>query len=110
MAKFRAKAEIDAVQLRWDTWNEVCELIGEFPDGATGVFLDQWDQPTHKFPGGTARIGFKYIDARGCEQLAVENDWIVKGITGLIFHVPAAKFAEKYDPVEAHYLDHEPLT
>lgn len=43
MAKFRKKPiEIEAIQLRWTTWSEVCDFLGDTfivhnPDGASRI-------------------------------------------------------------------------
>lgn len=103
MAKYRTKTVVDAVQLRWDTWNEVTELIGEFAKGMHGVYIDAFDEVYEKHPGGNPRIGLRYFDAAGYEAVAFEDDWIVKGVGGRIFHWPNATFAQTYEPIVGPY-------
>lgn len=129
MAKYRVKAEVEAIQLRWDTWNDVCVLIGKFDNSIRGMFIDPFGNAHEKYMGADARIGLRYINSAGNETIAVQDDWIIKGTTGRIFHCPAAEFKEKYEPVEdtfsygvsygvnanshrdhIYYNDHEPLT
>lgn len=110
MAKFRVRSTVDAVQLRWDTWNEVCDLIGEFNEDIRGVYIDKFDQVHDHFMGADARIGLRYVDSEGCDQVAFQDDWIIRGFAGRIFHWPAETFAATYEPVEADYNDHPPLT
>lgn len=61
MAKFRRKpTPVEAVQLRWDTWSEVCELIaapGGLKEGhPEGCYVDAEGNVTEDTNG---RIGLK---------------------------------------------------
>ena len=41
MGRFRKKpVVIEAVQLTWETWNEVCDFVGPFPEGMRGCYID----------------------------------------------------------------------
>src|SRR5438105_766523 len=99
MPKFRPRATLEAVQLTWQNWNEVCELVGEFPEGTRGVWVSPegvWSD----VPDPDSRIGFIYDHPRGYHILAVENDWIIRGTTGRIFHCPEEAFEAAYEPVD----------
>jgi hypothetical protein len=58
MPRFRNKPiEVEAVQLTWQTWGEVCELLPDpFPEGMRGVAIDA-DGNTHDQPAADDRIG-----------------------------------------------------
>lgn len=97
MPKFRKKpVVIDAIQLRWDTWVDVCDLIGEFPAGMRGVFVGPnglaSDEPQ---PG--SRIGLVIPTLEG-HMLATEGDWIIKGVQGEFYPCKPDIFAETYEP------------
>ena len=108
--KYRKRpVEIEAVQLRWDTWNEVCDLTGPFPEGMSGVFIDHHGNLRAEFPGdgpmGTVpcRIGLRIPTLEGT-MLAIEGDYIIKGIAGELYPCKAHIFESTYDPVEESAL------
>jgi hypothetical protein len=90
---------IEAVQLTWQTWNEVCDFVGEFTDGMRGVYVNpdgpDWaDKPMWADP----RIGFLIPTLEG-EMLAVENDWIIRGVQGELYPCKPDIFEATYEPV-----------
>lgn len=110
MAKFRPRATVEAVQLTWNTWSEVCDLIGKFDDTIKGIFIDPFGNAHDHYMGQDAKIGLRYLDSAGREKIAVQDDWIIRGTTGRIFHWPAEAFSASYEPVEPNYNDHPPLS
>ncbi|MFF4346826.1 hypothetical protein [Streptomyces sp. NPDC001530] len=106
MAQYRKRpVEIEAVQLRWDTWSEVCEFVGEFPDGMRGVYVDENDKPRDDFPGDrpdgrVARIGLLIPTLEGT-MLAVEDDWIIRGVKGELYPCKPDIFAVTYEAIGA---------
>lgn len=69
MAKYRMKpsTEVEAIQLRWDTWSDMCKHagVGKLADRKPeGVTLEE------------GRIGL-YIPTPDGLMLAQENDWII---------------------------------
>jgi len=79
MSLFRKKpVVIEAVQLRWDTWNEMCEHAGVSPAESTpkGVYVDA---DGHVTDDCNARIGLLIPTLEG-EMLATENDWVIRGV------------------------------
>jgi hypothetical protein len=73
--------EVEAVQLTWQTWSEVCDLLGEppWPEGMHGVYVrpdDTWVEPWTGAPGDM-RIGLLIPTLEGT-MLAVEGDYVIR--------------------------------
>lgn len=104
MAKFRSKTVVvHAVQLLWATWNEVCSLI-DAPGGLEkgnpeGCYVDDAGTVTEDTNG---RIGLKIPTPDQPEPfaLAVEGDWIVRGLSGELYPLSAAEFGKQYEPID----------
>ena len=92
--KFRKKpVVIEAVQLRWDTWNEMCEHadVGKLTDGKPeGVQLDEDGNM------GGDLIGLHIPTLEGL-MLAVENDWIIRGVAGELYPCKPDIFDQTYE-------------
>lgn len=104
--RFRKRpVEIEAVQLSWPNWEEVCALIGPFPEGMRGVYVggtdNTWGFTNHWGPPLNGnRIGLLIPTLEG-EMLAVEGDWIIKGIEGEFYPCKPGIFEKTYEPVES---------
>ncbi|KOG31365.1 hypothetical protein [Streptomyces resistomycificus] len=104
MKRFRKRpVEIDAVQLRPATWSDVIEFVGDFPDGMRGVYLDENNEPQDYFTadgpdGRAARIGLLIPTLEGT-MLALEDDWIIRGVRGELYSCRADIFRETYEEV-----------
>lgn len=88
MAKFRKKpVVIEAVQLRWDTWGEMCDHagVGKLADGK---------------PEGRVGKDFIQMSIPTLEGLMIahENDWIIKGVKGEIYPCKPDIFDATYEP------------
>ena len=90
MTKYRKRPiVVEAVQLRWDTWSEVCELadVGGLrngkPEGKDG-------------PDGTIQLA---IPTKEGVMLASENDWIIKGVAGEVYPWKPEIFEQTYEAV-----------
>ena len=90
--KYRKKpVVIDAVQLRWDTWDEICEFVGvgKLSDGKPeGVNPD----------GDYERIGLAIPTLEGV-MMAIQDDFIIKGIKGEFYPCKPDIFTATYEPV-----------
>ena len=87
MAKYRKKPiVIEAVQLRWDTWSEMCEFagVGKLTDG----------KPEGQQDG--EKIGLNIPTLEGLMH-ARENDWIIKGVEGEISPCKPRIFEATYE-------------
>lgn len=98
--KFRKKpVVVAAVQLRWDTWSEMCEFASVSPDGPHGV------------PDFAPEIAMVIPTLEG-EMTARENDWIIRGVQGELYPCKPDIFATTYEPVdrvvESHSYTKEP--
>ena len=106
MGRYRKKpVEIDAVQLTWPTWSDVCEFVGAFPEGMKGVYVDEDGKAREDFPGDqpngdVARIGLLIPTLEGT-MLAVQDDWIIRGVQGELYPCKPDIFAATYEAVEA---------
>jgi hypothetical protein len=112
--RFRKKPVIiEAVQLRWDTWDEMCEHagVGRLVDGApegcylgvdgnpTDVPLYAFDDPTDHLGDGP-RIGLKIPTLEGL-MIGRQGDWIIKGVRGELYPCKPDIFERTYEPVDA---------
>jgi len=100
MAKFRKKpVVIEAVQLLWTTWDEMCKHadVGKFEDGKSeGCFVDKDGNITKN---GNDRIGLRIPTLEGT-MLAVEGDWVIRGIKGELYPCKPDIFAATYEPAD----------
>lgn len=99
MAQFRKKpVVIEAVQLRWETWQEMCDHagVGAVVDGKPeGCFIDDQGQPSK---GWTNEIGMMIPTLEGL-MVARENDWIIRGVNGELYPCKPDIFDKTYEPV-----------
>lgn len=106
MPRYRKRpVEIDAIQLRWDTWNEVCDFVGPFPDGMRGVYVGENGNARDDYPGDqpdgyTTRIGLLIPTLEGT-MLAVQDDWIIRGVQGELYPCKPDIFEATYETVSA---------
>lgn len=90
MAKYREKpVVVEAVQLRWDTWNEMCDHagVGKLDDG----------RPSGQLDGEKIRLN---IPTPIGLMIAEENDWIVKDEKGEIHPYKPDIFEATYELVD----------
>ena len=89
--KFRKKpVVIEAVQLRWDTWEEMCRHagVGKAEDGKpTGVMG----------PGTSITLSIPTMEGT---MVANENDWVIRGVKGELYPCKPDIFEATYDPVD----------
>lgn len=103
MARFRRKpTPVEAVQLRWDTWSEMCELLGT--GRFEGCYVDAQGQITED---ANARMGLKVACADG-KLIAVQDDWVVKLLDGEILSLKPAAFAALFESHADHKVAYEP--
>jgi len=101
MAKYRKKpVEIEAVQLRWDTWNEICEFadVGYLTDGKSeGCYIlkDGTPSPT---PIDNDEMGLQIPTLEGI-MIARELDYIIRGVKGELYPCKPDIFEMTYEKV-----------
>ena len=96
--KYRKKpVVIEAVQLLWGTWNEMCDHIKTPPDQPQpiGCFVDIDGKPTNSC---TEVIGLRIPTLEG-EMLGTQGDWIIRGIKGELYPCKPDIFAATYELV-----------
>lgn len=89
MGKYRKKpVVIEAVQLRWDTWNEMCDFaeVGKLTDGKPQGVQDG------------EKIGLDIPTLEGLMR-ANEGDYIIRGIQGELYPCKPDIFKETYEEV-----------
>jgi hypothetical protein len=100
MMRFRKKpVEIEAVQLLWSTWNEMCDHagVGKLSDGKPeGCYIDEDGNATTDANG---KIGLQIPTLEGL-MLAREGDWVIRGVKGELYPCKDEIFRMTYEPVE----------
>ena len=99
--KFRKRpVVIEAVQLTWGTWSEICKFIGvgKLSDGKPeGCYLGENGQP--KNGNETAdKIGLLIPTLEGL-MIGAEGDWIIKEVNGEFYPCKPDIFEKTYEPV-----------
>jgi len=100
MSKYRKKpVVIEAVQLRWDTWDEMCAHadVGRLTDGKPeGCYVGPNGEhgPDPIWDGYT--IGL-YIPTLEGLMVAREQDWIIRGVAGELYPCKPDIFAATYE-------------
>ena len=90
MAKYRKKpVVIEAVQLRWDTWDEMCDHagVGKLSNG----------HPEGQMDGEKLALAIPTLEGL---MMADENDWIIRGVKGELYPCKPDIFEATYEPVE----------
>lgn len=99
---FRKKpVVIEAVQLRWDNWSEMCLFadVGRLSEGKPqGCYVTEDGEGTDAFPGEGARIGLWIPTLEGV-MLATQNDWVIKGVRGEFYACKPDIFEQTYEEV-----------
>ena len=91
MKKYRKKpVVIEAVQLRWDTWDEMCEFAN------VGRLEDNRPSGIKGLPNNA--IGLNIPTLEGL-MVANENDWIIKGVNGEFYPIKNDIFLKTYEKV-----------
>ncbi len=88
MAKYRKKpVVIEAVQLRWDTWSEMCDHagVGKLTDG----------KPEGQMSGEKISMAIPTLEG---VMIANEDDWVIRGVAGELYPCKPDIFEATYDP------------
>ena len=102
MAYYRKKpVVIEAVQLCWRNWNEVCAFLGPIispanPGRLSSEFSDTCGEET------TSDLGWIEITIPTLEgdHIAKHGDWIIKGVKGEFYPCKPDIFAATYERLE----------
>lgn len=105
MPYFRKKPVIiEAMQLKWSTWNAICDFLGDTPirggwvDPADGSFTEGNTPPGH-LSLDDAEIGCLIPTLEG-DHLARQDDFIIKGVKGEFYPCKPDIFDATYELVE----------
>lgn len=98
MPKFRKKpVVVEAVQLRWSQWHEVCVLLWSI------ISADNPRRNVSTYSDTCGEIG-PYLELTvptlEGEHIARHGDWIIVGVKGEFYPCKPDIFAATYDPVE----------
>ena len=87
---------ITALQLRWDTWSEMCDHAGVGPEAGkpTGCYIDSAGNATDEV---TNVIGLRIPTLEGV-MVAHEGDWIIRGVKGELYPCKPDIFEATYEP------------
>jgi hypothetical protein len=97
VARFRKKpVVIDAVQLTWANHQEIRGFVPS-PWFVGYVYLDKDGNET---TDAECRLGLKIKTLESQEFLAVETDWIIKGVAGEFYACKDDIFQKTYEPAE----------
>lgn len=100
--KYRKKPiVIDAVELKWDNWNEVCELadVGKLSDGKPqGCYLDDKGQPLPE--DKTSEVMGLQIPTLEGLMIGTQGDFIIKGVKGEIYPCKPDIFNMTYEAAQ----------
>lgn len=104
MAKYRKKpVVIEAVQLLWENWSQICDHAGITPNGLRhgrpeGCYIGPDGQPLSE--GQTSmEIGLLIPTLEGL-MVARNKDWIIRGIKGELYPCKPDIFGATYEPAE----------
>ncbi len=100
MPYFRKKpVTIEAVQLSWKTWNELCDfldgVVGHNPGREAPGTRDQ-ECPVTGERGPLIELTIPTLEG---DMVARHGDWIIKGVKGEVYPCKPDIFAETYEPV-----------
>ena len=91
--------DFEALQLLWETWSEMCDFVNVGVDidrQPIGVYVDANGVVTTSY----GRIGLQMPIVNLGSMLAVETDWIVKALNGVMFPVSDAKLRHLFEVVD----------
>lgn len=90
---------VEAVQLRWETWSEICDFVTQ-PYFGRGVWVsDTSSEYSDLFKDGFNRIGLLIPTLEG-EHLAIQDDYIIKGVQGEFYPCKPDIFEQTYEPID----------
>lgn len=96
--KFRKKpVVIDAVQLTWSNWDEICDFVHK-DYFVSGRYIHPKTLHVEDNPKKGYVMGLEIKTLEG-NHFALENDWIIKGIHGEFYPIKNSIFEKTYEKV-----------
>lgn len=102
MPQFRKKPiVIEAVQLRWSTWNEVCDFVGEAISNRTpGRYITAEEASDTCGEPGPEYIAIDVTTTHGETAVVRHGDWIIPDSTpGTFYPCKPDVFDATYEPI-----------
>ena len=102
MAKYRKKpVVVEAVQLRWETWSEMCDHagVGKLSDGKPeGCYIGADGTATPKGESSSSdEIGLLIPTLEGL-MTARQDDFVIRGVKGELYPCKPDIFEQTYEP------------
>lgn len=98
MPKYRKKpVVIEAMQLKWETWNEMCDFA-EVPYKSVGIYVTKEGSVLTEHTSDST-IGLSITTLEGT-MIAKENDWVIKGVNGELYPCKPDIFEKSYELVK----------
>lgn len=99
MAKFRKKPVIiEAVQLCWANWGEVCDFTGDLiSEENPGRSVDTYSDKCGEIAGPYIELTISTLEG---EMVAKHGDWIIKGVQGELYPCKPDIFEATYEAVD----------
>lgn len=89
--------EIEAVQLRWSTWGEVCDFLeGIVSEKNPGRYCDDPSDACGEPGPEYIELNIPMLEG---DHLAKHGDYIIKGVRGEFYPIKEHIFRETYEPV-----------
>jgi len=86
--RFRKKpVVIEAVQLGWDSWDELCDFLGD---------IISEDNPGRMVEGDLIELTIPTLEG---DHTAKHGDWIIKGVAGEFYPCKPDIFDQTYEKV-----------
>ena len=97
MAKYRKKpVAIEAVQLSWKNWGEVCAFMGDIiSEKNPGRAVDDFSDRCGEMGGPYIEITIPTLEG---DHTAKHGDFIIKGVKGEFYPCKPDVFAATYEP------------
>jgi hypothetical protein len=86
---------IEAVQLTWRTWNDICDFV------PNDVFVESCylDADNKEVKDCTDKLGLKLKTLEGI-MTAKETDWVIRGVNGEFYYNDDAMFNKIFEKIE----------
>jgi hypothetical protein len=97
--RYRKKpVEIDAVQLCWKNWSEVCDFLGNIiSEKNPGRNVEHYSDACGEVAGPYIEITIPTLEG---DMIAKHGDYIIKGIKGELYPCKPDIFEATYEKVE----------
>jgi len=99
MPKFvKNPIEVEAVQLTWKTWSDICDFLGDIVSPANPGRNTEEYSDTCEEQGPYIELSIPTLEG---EMIAKHGDWIIKGVNGEFYPCKPDIFQKSYSPIIA---------